>query len=165
MPSHKITLTGNAEVFNNAAFQWRFAVCMLDTLKSMLTLHDDDIQEAVVLMALGIRQLAPVIGSDNVPVDKTSLAELTLFLSREGDGTRLGELARFAWMNRSTTKRKLDRLIARGLVVCEDGVAYRLAPDITVNHPAVATMLIRNWTNYRRLSEHLLTARVIEIEL
>lgn len=164
MQRQKVSLTGPTEVFDNAAFHWRFAVCMLDTLKSMLTMHDNDIQEAVVLMALGIRQLAPLIGTDEMPMDTGSLGELTEFLSREGEGTRLGELARFARMNRSTAKRKLDRLIARGLVICEDGVTYRLGPNLTGNHPDFAAMLIKHWKNYRRLAEQLLAAGVIEIK-
>lgn len=158
-----LTLTATVPAHDNADFHWRFAICMLDTMKSMLALHEDDIDQAIVFMALGIRELASVVGRKDGPDDPTSLAELTLYLRNSESGTRLGDLARFARMNRSTARRKLVRLVARGMVVCDGGTQYRLAPNLTRACPDFAAMLVKHWAGYRRLTEQLLERNVIRI--
>lgn len=141
----KVSLTAMVPVTDAAAFHWHFAACMLDVMKSMLTLHQGDMDEAVVFMALSVRELAPVIAGGQGPDEAASLVELTLHLNQHEAGTRLGELARFARMNRTTVRRRLDSLIARGMVVCDDGVHFRLAPNLSQDCPEFTTMLFKHW--------------------
>ena len=161
----KLSLTSEVPVADNAGFHVRFAICLLDAMKAIMTLHEDDLQEGLLFMALGIKDLAPTLNRGDRPDDAASLAELTAFLSEDTPGTRLGDLARFARMNRSTARRKLDRLIARGLVRCDDGTHFRLTPNLTREHPEFAALLSRHWGAYRRLTEQLLSERTIHVSL
>jgi hypothetical protein len=160
----KLTLTSNMPATENAAFHWRFALCMMEVTQSLLALHDEDIQEAFVLMAVGIKTLAPAFINSTDTEPPEGIDELSAFVAELGRGPRLNEIARFTRINRSTARRKLERLIERGFIICTDGVHYSLAPNLTKRQPEFVQMLSRHWNAYRRLTEHYVNADIIRFE-
>lgn len=156
-----VSLNADLPPIENADFHWRFSCCMIDMMRAMMALHENDIEQAMIFVSLWARLMDPT-GGDYLSDQPARVSEISQSAENEPNGLRLHEIARIVRMNRTTVRRKIERLLEKGLITCPDGLHYTIAPRDAAAQDDLSAMLGRQWQSYRRLTENLVNDGIIK---
>ncbi len=156
-----VSLTSDLPSVENAEFQWRFSCCMIDMMRAMMALHENDIEQAMIFVSLWAKLMDPS-GGNYLSEQPSRVSQISQSAENEPNGLRLHEIARIVRMNRTTVRRKIERLLDKGLISCPDGLHYTIAPRDAAAQDDLSAMLGRQWQSYRRLTENLVNDGIIQ---